>query len=372
MVEQERPECPLDAALLATTYAGGGLDDWFLPSRDEMRELRRYWMRVRVGGFGEDWSGEEWVGSGTYWTSSLGSPDSAWTVSFAAEREETADESDEPWQFAAHAHVRPIRSFSGVKPARVAGEWRVGDVGPAGGRVIFDAGPGHEWGRYLEAAPKGWCGKATDPFAVWALDPDEDGLRLENGMGLGASNTQLLLGEAADPRAQPERLTALAMSEHVNIRSAVATNPATPITVLQALAADESEFVLAALCANPQCPKKVRRQLKDELFDSTPPPLAALLAATYTGGDVSDWFLPSRDELRHVYSFWARSGHLGLVKGSAYWSSSNEEGGAGQVRVLGDPFDDPWLDGHDLDEEDEVGRAIARVRPVRWFSTATG
>jgi len=49
----------------------------------------------------------------------------------------------------------------------------VGDTGPAGGIIFYDAGSTQSWGRYLEAACAGWsdgtCGGAdlTDPGHVW-------------------------------------------------------------------------------------------------------------------------------------------------------------------------------------------------------------
>lgn len=43
-----------------------------------------------------------------------------------------------------------------------AGDYMVGDTGPGGGIVFYDAGSAQPWGRYLEAGPKlapaEWCG----------------------------------------------------------------------------------------------------------------------------------------------------------------------------------------------------------------------
>lgn len=53
------------AADIASTYAGGGFSDWFLPSRDELNEL--FGQRVVVGSFdpnGAYWSSSETSASG--------------------------------------------------------------------------------------------------------------------------------------------------------------------------------------------------------------------------------------------------------------------------------------------------------------------
>jgi len=58
------------AAGLARAYAGGGYDDWFLPSKDELDKL--YNNRVAIGGFVD----------GYYWSSSERDADYAWVQNF--------------------------------------------------------------------------------------------------------------------------------------------------------------------------------------------------------------------------------------------------------------------------------------------------
>jgi hypothetical protein len=43
----------------------------------------------------------------------------------------------------------------------------IGDTGPGGGVVVYDAGTTKSWGRYLEVAPIGWSGAADDPQVTW-------------------------------------------------------------------------------------------------------------------------------------------------------------------------------------------------------------
>lgn len=43
----------------------------------------------------------------------------------------------------------------------------IGQVGPGGGTIFYDAGSKQKWGRCLEAAPLRWSGGAQDPKAPW-------------------------------------------------------------------------------------------------------------------------------------------------------------------------------------------------------------
>jgi hypothetical protein len=48
------PACTGGAVRLVAEYRGGGRDDWFLPSKDELNELFTYGGRAAVGGFESD------------------------------------------------------------------------------------------------------------------------------------------------------------------------------------------------------------------------------------------------------------------------------------------------------------------------------
>ena len=71
----------------------------------------------------------------------------------------------------------------------VIGECGVGDTGPGGGVVFYDAGSVQPWGRYLEAAPAGWSGTSEDPDTYWC-DEDIDIAKANSGIiGVGRNNT---------------------------------------------------------------------------------------------------------------------------------------------------------------------------------------
>jgi len=69
----------------------------------------------------------------------------------------------------------------------------IGDMGPGGGVVFYDAGSIKSWGRYLEAAPDGWAGTGTDPLERWCSSPPSlysvSGALGQN-IGSGASNSK--------------------------------------------------------------------------------------------------------------------------------------------------------------------------------------
>jgi len=80
------------AATAARAYAGGGLNDWFLPSQDELNRL--FTQRTVVGGFAADF----------YWSSSQGDAERAWRQSFVDGNQGNVFKDGE-W------YVRPVRAF---------------------------------------------------------------------------------------------------------------------------------------------------------------------------------------------------------------------------------------------------------------------
>ena len=73
---------------------------------------------------------------------------------------------------------------------------RVGDTGPGGGIVFYDAGSQQSWGRYLEFAPSGWAGSTLDPRAAWCNRNIY--LRVNaKEIGAGKANTNLILASCS-------------------------------------------------------------------------------------------------------------------------------------------------------------------------------
>ena len=85
--------CNADAAAAAHAYAGGGKSDWFLPSRDELRQL--FVHKAAVGPF---------IFHG-YWSSSEVSPNEAWIQDFYT------DYPPAPSDKGFASYVRPVRAF---------------------------------------------------------------------------------------------------------------------------------------------------------------------------------------------------------------------------------------------------------------------
>ena len=80
------------AATAARAYTGGGLSDWFLPSRDELNQL--FLQRTVVGGFA----------AGSYWSSSQVAANFALIQNFV-NGNQVVDPKGSP------EHVRPVRAF---------------------------------------------------------------------------------------------------------------------------------------------------------------------------------------------------------------------------------------------------------------------
>ena len=86
------------------------------------------------------------------------------------------------------------------------GPCAIGDTGPGGGIVFYDAGSVQPWGRYLEAAPEGWSGAPWDPVALWCsitdtLIPGAMG----TAIGTGAANTANMIAACSSGAANLAR-----------------------------------------------------------------------------------------------------------------------------------------------------------------------
>ena len=94
-------------------------------------------------------------------------------------------------------------------------KWAVGETGPGGGTVFFDAGVAQWWGRYLEVAPKGWARTSSilgdgesgfdiddenDPKVVWSdIEFEDQNFNTGMGIGWGLINTWKII-ELAGPK----------------------------------------------------------------------------------------------------------------------------------------------------------------------------
>jgi len=126
----------------------------------------------------------------------------------------------------------------------------IGDTGPGGGIVFYDAGSRKPWGRYLEAAPAGWFGGSQDPSRAWC----------------------------------PSGARGFTM--YVKTKHAIGSGGENSTRIVRA------------------CGRKA----------------AAGLAVSYRGGGKSDWFLPSKDELKALHAQQAAVG--GFSDEFNVWSSS--------------------------------------------------
>jgi hypothetical protein len=83
-----------------------------------------------------------------------------------------------------------------VASCATGAECAVGDVGPGGGIVIYDAGSVQQWGRYLEVACVGWsdgiCGGSdlADPGVPWGCSGTEISGADGDAIGTGETNTE--------------------------------------------------------------------------------------------------------------------------------------------------------------------------------------
>jgi hypothetical protein len=81
----------------------------------------------------------------------------------------------------------------------------VGDTGPGGGKVFYDAGSKKKWGRYLEVAPSTWNGGNSEPTLPWSrADIVIDGTSM--ALGAGKNNTARIV--AAQATLNPDIATA--------------------------------------------------------------------------------------------------------------------------------------------------------------------
>jgi len=276
------------AASIAQNTTLGGKSDWVLPSRDELDAVSH--------SFNAGW----WPGvpSGAYWSSSENSAKFAWyqlmidgtqftdengvgringvSISANKGRIRMAQHlgSSHPqflYRIAVVRYFGPVSGLAEMKaPPMLTGHTctadgpcSLGDIGPGGGVVFYDAGFHKSWGRYLEAAPE-----STDIAALpWKRLSVKDALRP-------------LYVNTTTASARVQRIKAKIIGMGV-INTA-----------------------------------RIHRNYGVGNF-------AAHYAATLTVNGYDDWFLPSEDELFEMYKFMhANVKPLDGTHNTFYWSSS--------------------------------------------------
>ena len=314
------------AASFADSYVRNGYDDWFLPSKDELDAV---YNTYAVKGVPK-------IVKAAYWSSSENSANYAWYQMFqdgtqftdqsgvgaiAGIKQLTRNRTHRgsgwpslPYQMMA---VRSFPVGTGVPPAQSnpvltgntcsnTGPCVVGDVGPGGGVVFYDAGSRKSWGRYMEAAP------------VEA-----------EGVGLPW-----------------KRLAA------VDRRTPVYVNTKTTIARIRRV---QSKAIGMGQVNTKTIVKAYGRGR-----------YAARYADAMVLNGYGDWFLPSKDELNVMYSVLSTaSPSIGRYARSFYWSSSEYDfNNAWTVNFKdGQQFDrEKWL----LPDTVKGVKAL-RVRPVRAF-----
>jgi hypothetical protein len=123
----------------------------------------------------------------TTWQASWGT-DSSWSPSW----EQWANNGNGGWVC--------TRSITWARTPEDAGSstvtYALGDIGPGGGLVFYDAGSVQPWGRYLEMAPKTWSGGSGDPTDDWCSDVTNS-VATGTAVGTGSANTTAMLTSAS-------------------------------------------------------------------------------------------------------------------------------------------------------------------------------
>lgn len=145
-----------------TVYIAFTFDDWFMPSKAELKEMYDELYLFGVGNFTD----------AHYFSSSEDSASYAWSLFFlTGQTNETTTKSST-------TAFRPCRAFTSVSPT-----YSLRDIGPAGGRIFWKSGDD-----YLEAAVADLSGTWSNITAV-AIGTTG------TAIGTGQANTTAIIGQ---------------------------------------------------------------------------------------------------------------------------------------------------------------------------------
>ena len=179
------------AAKYAEDLNCSGVDDWFLPSKDELDLAYNRLAQNRVGGQDTPVGG---FNKGYYWTSTDYNNTTAWTEYFMDgqqfDRVQTLSGNNKPP--ANPFRVRPIRAFGTnnvVLSCAQGGSCKIGDIGPRGGKVFYVASDAllvnGKSARYMEMAD-------FEVETKWSCEAGYKKLGTRLSIGSGAFNTSLM------------------------------------------------------------------------------------------------------------------------------------------------------------------------------------
>jgi hypothetical protein len=202
-------------------------------------------------------------------------------------------------------------------------------IGPGGGYVFYDHGSQQSWGRFLEVAPWKWDPTSATPSKCVG--------------GCGADTTSVLKPELNQTQDRQIRLSC-------EVPKSFATETS------EALGTGAANT--AKIIADPACQPSPTTALDNALA----------LVTAYRGGGLSDWFLPSKDELVLLCNSPGRN-YVGGFNADWYHSSTTLNTGDKSEKVswLVD-FGDCRADQKRWWWHDRIFDGTRFVRPIRAFS----